>query len=80
MTRNHKFCPFSHNVATICFKIKAACLQSDTGGSRLAASPTQRDRTRGRSPQLVITCTAGARKLVKVELAAKPLQVRGTMT
>jgi hypothetical protein len=39
-----------------------------------------RARTRGRSPQLVITCTAGAMKLVKMELAAKPLQVRGTMT
>lgn len=39
-----------------------------------------RARTRGRSPQLVFTTSAGAMKLVKAELAAKPLQVRGTMT
>lgn len=38
-----------------------------------------RARTRGRNPQLVITNTKGAMKLVTVELAAKPIAARGTM-
>lgn len=39
-----------------------------------------RARTRGRSPQLVFTNTAGAMKLVRAQLAAKQVQVRGTTT
>jgi hypothetical protein len=39
-----------------------------------------RSRTRGRNPQLVITNSQGAMKLVKAELAAKLIDVRGTMT